>query len=227
VAEEARIQRDKSRQAAVDAARTAWTAAVELGRLKRRTPPKWANEGRLQRSCRSNCDAGGGHRQSGGQSGGKIARSSEQRIAATTAREWRNPACILKATGLAEIRTLMREPRIVQAEGTTRRLIRSNRHVRTRLGRALAMNLLASLARMATVLWGAGALTASGDAPAGTEINARPVAARQIAQSPVRRFFVAERMTVNRFPRWPALVTKAGAFATLDGFCRARWQCSA
>jgi len=223
VAEEARIQAEiKVANAAVDAARARHDRlAVELDRLNAERA-EMGDEAEMQAALAEAIATREAAQKAADGSGGKIASLEEQRIAATAARDAAQSGLATLKAELAGLKSehdaLNRE--LSKAESTNKAIdqVKPAPGYERALAAALGDDLLASIGEDGDRFWGGGDLSASGEAPAGTEVLLDRVQAPAELHNRLSQIFVAESDEEQTLAVGQRLVTKAGALRRWDGF---------
>ncbi len=223
VAEEARIQAEiKVANAAVDAARARNDRlAVELDRLNAERA-EMGDEAEMQAALAEAIATREAAQKAADGSGGKIASLEEQRIAATAARDAAQSGLATLKAELAGLKSehdaLNRE--LSKAESTNKAIdqVKPAPGYERALATALGDDLLASIGEDGDRFWGGGDLSASGEAPAGTEVLLDRVQAPAELHNRLSQIFVAESDEEQTLAVGQRLVTKAGALRRWDGF---------
>ena len=223
VAEEARIQAEiKVANAAVDAAQARHDRlAVELSRLNAERA-EMGDEGELQAALAEAVATREAAQTAADGSSGKIAALEEQRIQATAARDAAQSGLATLKAELAGLKSehdaLNRE--LSKAVSTNKAIdqVKPATGYERALAAALGDDLLASIGEGGDRFWGGGVMTATGDAPAGTEALLNQVQAPVELHSRLSQIFVAESDDGQSLAVGQRLVTKSGALRRWDGF---------
>ena len=223
VAEEARIQAEiKVANAAVDAAQARHDRlAVELDRLNAERA-EMGDEGELQAALAEAIATREAAQAAADGSGGKIASLEEQRIQATAARDAAQSGLATLKAELAGLKSehdaLNRE--LSKAESANKAIdqVKPAPGYERALAAALGDDLLASVGEDGDRFWGGGNMTASTDAPAGTETLLDWVQAPAELHNRLSQIFVTDSDDGQSLAVGQRLVTKSGALRRWDGF---------
>ena len=223
VAEEARIQAEiKVANAAVDAAQARHDRlAVELDRLNAERA-EMGDEAELKTALSEAVATREAAQAAVDSSGGKIAALEEQRVQATAARDAAQSGLATLKAELAGLRSehhaLDRELSKVESTRKAIDQVKPAPGYERALAAALGDDLLASVGEDGDRFWGGGDMTASGNAPSGTETLLDQVHAPAELHNRLSQIFVTENDEGQTLSVGQRLVTKSGALRRWDGF---------
>ena len=223
VAEEARIQAEiKVANAAVDGAQARYDRlAVELDRLNAERA-EMGDEAELKTALSEAVATREAAQAAVDSSGGKIAALEEQRVQATAARDAAQSGLATLKAELAGLRSehhaLDRELSKVESARKAIDQVKPAPGYERALAAALGDDLLASVGEDGDRFWGGGDMTASGNAPSGTETLLDQVHAPAELHNRLSQIFVTENDEGQTLSVGQRLVTKSGALRRWDGF---------
>ena len=223
VAEEARIQAEiKVANAAVDGAQARYDRlAVELDRLNAERA-EMGDEAELKTALSEAVATREAAQAVVDSSGGKITALEEQRIQTSAARDAAQSGLATLKAELAGLRSehhaLDRELSKVESARKAIDQVKPAPGYERALAAALGDDLLASVGEDGDRFWGGGDMTASGNAPSGTETLLDQVHAPAELHNRLSQIFVTENDEGQTLSVGQRLVTKSGALRRWDGF---------